>query len=550
MFHFLTDPLPRGDEPSAATMPVKSGTPGGSGDINASQDFRAVLAQLREGASPGPGRSSHDRAPTESGTVGDADQPAEEGPGRSSHDRAPTESGTVNGVDQSIEEEPGPAEKSAGEKGKPHSGNGDPAESLQNLPKKGHTSNSGQGIPLNRSADDNVPVRAGEPGPDTVSGLLHQGARGSEPPAVPAERSDAGARRGAPPLPEVSTGPGRLRGAPLPGSAGVSAIQAGPEGAAPKPDAHPGESFQRPPITSGAANMVPVSGRIRSGSQSNTAGQATVIPAPDSPPAPVKPDGDALPKHRGQEPRHTVEVALSPWKNGAAAGEHTGQKTPAAAPRAQSGQAPQGEMTADIRPAPAPNPTQQASMPLTGGMRGDPVTGLRSAPLLADTSDAPEMRGHADAPQPVRSGPVAASTMHGQPGETARSAVQQIATAIQNNGERAFELRLNPAELGKIRISLTPGDGGMTVNIVADRPETLDLLRRHVNLLAEDFRDIGYDDTAFSFGEDSRGQEPGTAPEGKAAADTELPEGMADAGNPDQPAARRTSPSGRMDIRI
>jgi len=83
-----------------------------------------------------------------------------------------------------------------------------------------------------------------------------------------------------------------------------------------------------------------------------------------------------------------------------------------------------------------------------------------------------------------------------------RHIAQQIVEALQRGGggkERGIDLLLNPAELGRVRISLSPGDAGLTVHIVADRPETLDLMRRHIDTLAQDFQSIGYDATDFAF---------------------------------------------------
>ncbi len=83
--------------------------------------------------------------------------------------------------------------------------------------------------------------------------------------------------------------------------------------------------------------------------------------------------------------------------------------------------------------------------------------------------------------------------------------MQQVAIAARSGSGQSVELTLNPAELGHVRISLSTADAGMVVAIHADRPETLDLMRRHVDLLAQEFRDIGFEGAAFSF-EGSSGQ--------------------------------------------
>ncbi len=45
-------------------------------------------------------------------------------------------------------------------------------------------------------------------------------------------------------------------------------------------------------------------------------------------------------------------------------------------------------------------------------------------------------------------------------------------------------------------------NGTLTLAIHTDRPETIDLMRRHIDQLAQDFRDLGFSDLSFSFGHD------------------------------------------------
>lgn len=132
-------------------------------------------------------------------------------------------------------------------------------------------------------------------------------------------------------------------------------------------------------------------------------------------------------------------------------------------------------------------------------------------PVGVDTPQAVDV-ARADRPGPA---PASGQPVQGAPTPVARSVTPQIAAAVHASGERSVEIVLSPAELGKVRITLSPGEGAMTVNIVADRPETLDLLRRHSDLLAQDFHDLGYEGTAFSFargdGAQGRDNEPVTA---------------------------------------
>ena len=61
------------------------------------------------------------------------------------------------------------------------------------------------------------------------------------------------------------------------------------------------------------------------------------------------------------------------------------------------------------------------------------------------------------------------------------------------------ELRLSPEELGSLRMSLGLDGDIVRVTITADRPETLDLMRRHAADLAAEFRSLGYEGAAFAF---------------------------------------------------
>ena len=48
---------------------------------------------------------------------------------------------------------------------------------------------------------------------------------------------------------------------------------------------------------------------------------------------------------------------------------------------------------------------------------------------------------------------------------------------------------------------LSAADAAVTVTILAERPETLDLMRRNIDQLTRDFQQMGYDSITFSFGE-------------------------------------------------
>lgn len=71
--------------------------------------------------------------------------------------------------------------------------------------------------------------------------------------------------------------------------------------------------------------------------------------------------------------------------------------------------------------------------------------------------------------------------------------------------ERGVELRLDPEELGQVSISLRSEGDALMVRVVAERPETLDLLRRHADQLLQDLRNSGFRDAQMAFGSSGEG---------------------------------------------
>jgi hypothetical protein len=90
----------------------------------------------------------------------------------------------------------------------------------------------------------------------------------------------------------------------------------------------------------------------------------------------------------------------------------------------------------------------------------------------------------------------------------ARGATAQIAEAVRLPLDGSIEVRLSPEELGRVRVSMIPGEAGLVIQLVAERPETLELLRRHADLLAADLQDAGYTGLEFSFSREDRGHDP------------------------------------------
>ena len=169
--------------------------------------------------------------------------------------------------------------------------------------------------------------------------------------------------------------------------------------------------------------------------------------------------------------------------------------------------APQQILESDRKPVQvaAPQRPEMAAKPVgtaqpetrLASVQGEPAD---IAPLAAV---APERAAQTHLPPPP-------TQMPAQHVETARHVANQMAIAMTDRAGRATEISLNPEELGRVRLTMSAVDTAITLSISAERQETSDLLRRHIETLAQEFRDLGYDDITFSFGQRDNPQQ-GTA---------------------------------------
>ncbi len=185
----------------------------------------------------------------------------------------------------------------------------------------------------------------------------------------------------------------------------------------------------------------------------------------------------------------------------------------------------------DMPVAPTQAPPAQVAMPM--GDPGDLALGLGLADVAAT-------------PAAARFGPVTADLP-----SLAHNTSQQIAIgAAQLSAEPggAIDIALDPPELGRVRLSIVEVAGTMTLSITAERPETADLMRRNLALLADAFARQGLDAPSVDI---SGGGQGGHHPR------EEGPRLPFDA--QDQPSLRLTSPSaekaapmaaGGLDLRL
>lgn len=303
----------------------------------------------------------------------------------------------------------------------------------------------------------------------------------------------------------------------------------GSAGEAATADAPPGSAAPAARAAQGGAVPVPATAP-----QPQTA--ATV------PPPPSEPSAAATAAATADQPAARAAPAAI------AAAAFPGVPSPAAqpAPRApQEALAPparSSEAIAERRAEPGaepPGPAVEAPLPVT-----QPHSAPAEQPAFLAQASGP-LHGIA----PADPGPRGADLASPQPPHMAGIG-PQLAEAVARFPDRPVELTLAPEELGRVRLTLTTSESGIVLAVTAERPETLDLMRRNIDQLARDFREIGYADLSFSFTQQDR--RPQADPQalaplgpvgGAPAAAAALPA-------PSAPAPRPAAPSGGLDLRI
>ena len=136
---------------------------------------------------------------------------------------------------------------------------------------------------------------------------------------------------------------------------------------------------------------------------------------------------------------------------------------------------------------------------------------------------------------------------------TAHAIAEQISVAVAQATDGQIEVSLAPEELGRVKLSIQHGENGLNVVLQAERPETLDLMRRNIELLQRDFRALGYEQINFSFNQNGAGQGSGFHEGARPDQSDGTPAAHAPPAPPAQelrPVYPRTMPAVGLDIRI
>lgn len=129
---------------------------------------------------------------------------------------------------------------------------------------------------------------------------------------------------------------------------------------------------------------------------------------------------------------------------------------------------------------------------------------LEAPGLIADGATV----GPPATPQTPSGSAPAQSSAHGLPDvppDRAGQIGRQLATSLTDLSGRSVEVTLAPEELGRVTMTIASSDGGLTLTMVAERSETLELMRRNIDQLAQEFRDLGFGTLNFAF---SQGGQP------------------------------------------
>jgi flagellar hook-length control protein FliK len=165
--------------------------------------------------------------------------------------------------------------------------------------------------------------------------------------------------------------------------------------------------------------------------------------------------------------------------------------------------APEAPKTESTAPKPAATP------PVVVDMGFDALRSVASLDLPAVSSQSGSASSFATAPQ------LPASV-------TPQALGQTIVQVLQKGEERQIDLALRPEELGRLRFEMTTSGDKVHIVLFIERPEALDLIRRHADHLLNDLRQAGFSQSSLSFGNWSQRESP-TGGEAATTAPTEEP---------------------------
>ncbi|CUK12794.1 Flagellar hook-length control protein FliK [Shimia thalassica] len=87
---------------------------------------------------------------------------------------------------------------------------------------------------------------------------------------------------------------------------------------------------------------------------------------------------------------------------------------------------------------------------------------------------------------------------------------RQLAQAIQRGTDGSVEIRLSPEELGDVKMRVAQSENAISITIQSERADTLELMKRHHQLLEKELLSMGFQEASFFFGDREKDEQPNT----------------------------------------
>ena len=203
----------------------------------------------------------------------------------------------------------------------------------------------------------------------------------------------------------------------------------------------------------------------------------------------VRPDPQQRPEIKGDLPV-SAAAKLQPEPKPPAAGF-----SPQLIDRAAE---PKGLIRQDTPPAETPAPPEKI-LPKNGAQPPallTPTFGFTNMEAVTDTPDEVQF-GIKIERQSVELTNISRNTPQAAP--VASQITAQLPQLLTKAEKQTVELRLDPPELGRVTIHLTTNDQQITAQVVAERVDTIDLMRRHAELLTATLARAGFSEANLSF---------------------------------------------------
>ena len=207
---------------------------------------------------------------------------------------------------------------------------------------------------------------------------------------------------------------------------------------------------------------------------------------------------------------------------------------PASAQRVMAPDEPRADMPMLSAKTPPKNSTQAPALPA-------PTFGFSNSETVTDAPDDLQFGIKIERQTVEITGP---SRVAPQAAPVATQITAQLPQMLTKAEKQTVELRLDPPELGRVTIHLTTNDQQVTATVTAERVDTVDLMRRHAELLTATLARAGFSQADLSF-------QQGQGQNGKA--EFEQFQGLTSMIEGDDPAEHTptlTGQDGRLDIRL